>query len=262
MEQESSVRKKGKSLEGLRWDHAVYRSNFQTAVTKSTDSFDTLLAQRDQRPAHEVWLERFHFWRECVLKDKVHAAGYFDKEQLALDALDLLAKILRKGEPDAEVFAMLGDFARDYPEQESLPFHLHGTPDRETPCTIAKYVQGIADHSANSKNAWEQSVKLAYRILGRSIDRGRGSNESARAAAVDAWYVWAIAEKLPEQEALAVAYDAYYAALGRPNRYATDCIPAKAGAESKADRFIRTQMKRWLLDGGILQEEKRGPKSP
>lgn len=255
------MKKKGKSLGALQWEHDVYRLSFEAAVTKGSDFFDTLLADKDHRPANEVWLERFHFWRACVLKDKVHVAGYFDKEQLALDALDLLANILRKGEPDAEVFAMLGDFARDYPEKESLPFHLHGTPDRKTLGTIAKYVQGIADQSGNSKNAWEQSIKLAYRILGRSIDRGRGSNESARAAAIDAWYVLAIAEKQGEREALAAAYDAYYAALGRPNRYATDSIPAKASAESKADRFIRTQMKRWLVDGGILQQEKRGPKS-
>lgn len=214
----------------------------------------------DRRPAHQVHQDRFNLRRKALLSDKAWTVRFFDKEELALTALDDLVLVLRGGRPDQETREMLVSFVQSYPDRVALPFSAEfnsTTVDQATMDAIADYLQGVADRSGKSANAWSECVKLVYLILGR--EQIKGTRESARAAAIDAYVVARELLAASEQHAKAAAYDAYYAALGKPNRHEADAQLATHGAESKADKFIREQLDGWLLEAGLRKEKKPGP---
>lgn len=186
----------------------------------------------------ELLCERFEHMRLTLQKNK---AGLLDTsaDVLALDTLELLARVLRSGHPSQKMLALLADYLDD------------------------------VIHTANRSGvAWDVAVKSAYRILGHQPN-GRPNNIRAISRAVVAFdFHYDEGKGISVAEAECAAHDAYQAALGHPEKtYEASKarqVSVTRGAEvvimTEAERLLDSTIRPALRKAGLLPSAPKGRK--
>lgn len=190
----------------------------------------TTIDRKDQRNI------RFNLMRQ-LLKANRSASLDTHHDDLALDAIELLAKTLRRGHPTPGMLVMLADF-----------------------------LDSVVHRSDRSPTDREDEVKLARRILGYRPN-GRPNSDRALHRALAAFEMHH-ANGASQTEAERAAYDAYLAATGHPERsyessqarkvYVTR--GASAVVVNEAERLLESSIRPQLRAAGLIATKAKGRK--
>lgn len=158
-------------------------------------------------------------------------------DDLALDTIEFLAKIVRRGHAEPEILTMLADF-----------------------------LVSVVDRSQMSPTAREEEVKLAHRILGHKPN-GRPNKDLAAHRAIDMFALHR-AHGSSVEDAERAALDAYQSASRKPDRTYESTRSRKVrvtrGASeivvSEAERLLESSIRPKLRAAGLLPRKAKGRK--
>lgn len=179
--------------------------------------------------------QKFDYFRKLLIEDM---AWKLDRERdvLALDTLDELARLLRTGAPSQATLDMLADFLEDVTAGASQQADEKGTDSANAwkeAKTLAYHLLKLKPNGRHSKGLWHQRMLAAF-----ETHKGLGASD---------------------EDAKRAAYDAYFQGEGRTYEKDNSEINTFEGdVFSKAELTMRREIIPKLADAGLIHRKPRG----
>ncbi|PRD66432.1 hypothetical protein [Malikia granosa] len=195
----------------------IGKQQLSDALISTLDEFRNgqVVSREEQRN------RRFNLLHRALLNDDAWMLDTHS-DDLALDAIELLAQVLRQGHPTPEMITILADF-----------------------------LDSVLSRADSSLTARDEETKLARRIMGHQPN-GRPNSKRPLQRALAAFEMHS-ANGSSQEEAERAAYDAYQVALGHPDRNYASSLTRNVNVTRGASVVIVTEAER-LLDNTIRPE--------